>query len=64
MSTTRRRRIRAHNEQLHAQEMHRRRDEAAQVARIQRFDDSATRLMAWAAIAVVVLIAVVTLVAA
>ena len=63
MSTTRRRRISAHNEQLRAQEMHRGRDAATSVERIQRFDDSVTRLVAWTAIAMVMLIAVVALVA-
>lgn len=63
MSTTRRRRIRAHTEQLRAQETHRRRGETTQVEQIRRFDDALPKLMAWIAIAVFVLIAVVTLVA-
>ena len=66
MSTTRRRRIHAHNQQLrvHAVQRRQRSDSAtAQVNRIQRFDDTLAKLMTWIAIAVFVLIATLVVIA-
>ena len=61
MSTTRRRRIRANNERLRTLDTHRGHTATAQLERIQRFDEALAKVMAWIAIAVVVLIAIAVL---
>jgi hypothetical protein len=58
MSTTRRRRIRAaHQEQLRTDRAHRRRNATAHAEPPSRLDDAPVRLLAWIAIAVLILIA-------
>lgn len=60
MATTRQRRVRAHREQLRAQQTRRRPDAVAQqLERMDRFDAALARVLAWSAIALAVLIAVV-----
>lgn len=63
MSTTRRRRIRAHRDEFRAQHVQRRRQVDAEVARIQQFDDALPQVFGWVAIAVFVAIAIVALIA-
>jgi hypothetical protein len=63
MSTTRRRRIRAHRDEVLAQHAQRHRQVDAEVARIQQFDDALPKAFAWVAIAVFIAVAIVVLVA-
>lgn len=63
MSTGRRRRIRAHRDELRAQHAERRREVDAEVARIHRFDAALLKVFAWVAIAVFVAFAIGALIA-
>ena len=63
MSTTRRRRIRAHRDDVRAQHAQRRRHVDPQVARIQQFDEALAKVFGWVAIAVFIAVAIVVLVA-
>ena len=61
MSTTRRRRIRAHREELRARRAERRRPVVARAERMNRIDDAMAKLFAWTAFAVFLLVAVIVL---
>jgi hypothetical protein len=63
MSITRRRRVRAYQDEVRARSGRRRSHADARVARIQRFDDALVPMMARFAIAIFVLVAVVALLA-
>lgn len=63
MATTRQRRVRAHREHSRAWYTERRRDTVAhQLERMDRFDAALAKVMAWGAIAMAVLIAVIVVV--
>ena len=62
MSTTRRRRIRAHREELRAERAERRRSVDARVQRMNRFDAALAKRFAWTAFAVFLLVAIIVLV--
>jgi len=61
MATTRQRRVRTHREQLRAQQPRRRRDAVAhQLERTDRFGAALPKVMAWSAIALIVVVVAVT----
>ncbi len=63
MSTTRRRRMRTHRDEIRAQHAQRRRQADVEVARIRQFDDTLPKVLAAAALAVFIAVAIVGLIA-
>lgn len=61
MSTTRRRRIRAHRDELRAGRADRRRPVHARVEQMNRIDEAMAKRFAWTAFAVFLLVAIIVL---